>query len=160
MARGDPDSSNHERNAGIHERIRAGIVETDVEKTINLKVAGKQACHPAASQRADQTRAPLAPGALPVADLGSWQTSWLRTDASRWQRTSASTSVIHAHLGSEERENTNGLLRQYLSKGLDLPDIPQAKLSVIPRRLNQRPRKTPRYETPAERYRQCVASVS
>ncbi|MEO6801238.1 MAG: IS30 family transposase [Rhodanobacter sp.] len=57
------------------------------------------------------------------------------------------------------KESTNGLLWQYLPKGLDLSGISQAKLNVIAR-LNERPRKTPGYETPAERYRQCVASTS
>ena len=57
-------------------------------------------------------------------------------------------------------ENTNGLLRQYLSQGLDLSGISQAKLNTIARRLNERPRKTLAYETPVERCRQCVASIS
>ena len=57
-------------------------------------------------------------------------------------------------------ENTNGLLRQYLPKGLDLSGMSQAKLNSIARQLNERPRKTLGYETPAERYRQCVASIS
>ena len=57
-------------------------------------------------------------------------------------------------------ENTNGLLRQYLPKGIDLSDMSQAKLNSIARQLNERPRKTLGYETPAERYRQCVASIS
>jgi len=56
-------------------------------------------------------------------------------------------------------ENTNGLLRQYMPKGLDLSNISQAKLNGIARQLNERPRKTLGYETPAERYRQCVASI-
>ena len=56
-------------------------------------------------------------------------------------------------------ENTNRLLRQYFPKGMDLSNVSQAKLDAVARQLNERPRKTLSYETPAERYRQCVASI-
>ena len=56
-------------------------------------------------------------------------------------------------------ENTNGLLRQYFPKGMDLSDIHQNKLNAVARRLNERPRKTLNFETPAERFSQCVASI-
>jgi hypothetical protein len=39
-------------------------------------------------------------------------------------------------------ENTNGLLRQYFPKGMDLSNISQNKLNAIARRLNERPRQT------------------
>ena len=54
-------------------------------------------------------------------------------------------------------ENTNGLLRQYFPKGIDLSVFSQAKLDEVARSLNERPRKTLNYETPIERYRQAVA---
>ena len=56
-------------------------------------------------------------------------------------------------------ENTNGLVRQYLPKGIDLSPYSQAKLNAIAKRLNERPRKTLNYETPAQRFYQAVAST-
>jgi len=56
-------------------------------------------------------------------------------------------------------ENTNGLLRQYFPKGIDLSGYSQAQLNAVARQLNERPRKTLNFETPAERFHQTVASI-
>jgi IS30 family transposase len=56
-------------------------------------------------------------------------------------------------------ENTNGLLRQYFPKGVNLSGVTRAKLNTVARELNERPRQTLGFETPAERFQQAVAST-
>src|ERR1700746_981877 len=56
-------------------------------------------------------------------------------------------------------ENTNGLLQQYLPKKADLSCYSQSDLDEIALRLNQRPRKTLGFETPADRLQASVAST-
>jgi IS30 family transposase len=51
------------------------------------------------------------------------------------------------------------LLRKYLPRGTDLALHSQAKLNAIARQLNERPRKTLLYQTPAEKFAECVAAI-
>jgi len=54
-------------------------------------------------------------------------------------------------------ENTNGLLRQYFPKGMDLSNVHQNRLNAVAKRLNDRPRMTLGYYSPAEKFGECVA---
>jgi IS30 family transposase len=57
-------------------------------------------------------------------------------------------------------ENTNGLLRQYFPKGMDLSNVHQNRLNAVARRLNERPRETLQFYSPAEKFAECVATIN
>jgi len=56
-------------------------------------------------------------------------------------------------------ENTNGLLRQYLPRTVDLSQVSQAELDAIAAELNARPRQTLAWMTPSETFAEAVASI-
>ena len=53
-------------------------------------------------------------------------------------------------------ENTNGLLRQYFPKGADLDPYTQEQLDAVALQLNQRPRKTLGFATPADKLNEVL----
>ena len=64
-------------------------------------------------------------------------------------RSTSATRAVPWQRGSNE--NTNGFVRQYLPRGTNFARISQAHLNAIALRLNQRPRKTLGFETPADK---------
>lgn len=56
-------------------------------------------------------------------------------------------------------ENTNGLLRQYFPKGMDLSNVTQRQLDVVANKLNTRPRETLDWKTPAQVLAASVATT-
>lgn len=56
-------------------------------------------------------------------------------------------------------EQTNGLLRQYFPKGMNLSGVHQNRLNAVARELNERPRETLDFYSPAEKLAECVAST-
>ena len=56
-------------------------------------------------------------------------------------------------------ENTNGLLRQYFPKGMDLSNVSQAELNRVADLLNERPRETLNWLSPYQALRANVAST-
>lgn len=56
-------------------------------------------------------------------------------------------------------ENTNGLLRQYFPKGMDLTNVTQRQLDIVANKLNTRPRETLNWRTPAQVFAESVATT-
>ncbi|MBO2007006.1 DUF418 domain-containing protein [Serratia marcescens] len=77
----------------------------------------------------------------------------------KWIRCIDRIGLASSAVGCGSKENTNGVLRRYFPKGMDLSPISQAKLDAVARELNGRPRKMLGHETPDARFRQTVAST-
>jgi IS30 family transposase len=66
----------------------------------------------------------------------------------------------HSPWQRPSNENANGLIREYLPKGMDLSGVSQAQLNTIARRLDDRPRKVLGFTTPAEVFQQHILNVN
>jgi IS30 family transposase len=141
--------------AGFANSYIATLVERHSRFTVLVKVKGKDT-HSVVSALSKQVR--KLPDQLRKSltwdrgvELADHKTFTMATDTavyfcdprSPWQRGT--------------NENTNRLLRQYFPKGTDLSVHSQSELNKVARKLNQRPRKTLGYETPADKLQASVA---
>jgi IS30 family transposase len=84
------------------------------------------------------------------------------SEMARHKELSANTGIAvyfcdpHSPWQRGTNENTNGLVRQYLPKGMDLSDVTQEQLDAIADEINNRPRKTLDAHSPIEVYRDLL----
>ena len=73
-------------------------------------------------------------------------------DIKTLQKFAAAHASIHNHFNLERRLNRRDIFKQKRSAAL-------AKLNAVARELNERPRKTLQYHSPAEKFAECVAAI-
>src|SRR5438045_5792047 len=155
--RADPDHWEGELLSGPNNTYIATLVERHTRYVMLAKVAGKDT-------RTVVTALIKQAKKLPKELYKSL--TWDRARnlriivALRWRPKSTSIFAIRKARGNAGRTRIPiGLLRQYFPKGTDLSVHSQAHLNKVAHQLNERPRETLQFETPAERFNACVAST-
>ena len=131
------------------------LVERQSRYVMLVKVAGNRDRH----RRADQARADPTGPALPVADVGPRQRDGRSQAVHPGDRRHGLLLRPSESLAARHQREHQPAPEAVLPQGHRPLGYSQAKLNAVARRLNERPRKTLNFETPAERFHQTVASI-
>ena len=143
---------------GSQNTHRATLVERQSRFTLLVKVPGKDTASGVTALRTQIRQLPSALRRSLTWDRGR--------ELAQHKRLTVDTTVQVSFCDPQSpwqrgtNENTNRLLRQYFPKGTDLSRYSQADLNTIALRLNQRPRKTLGFQTPAAKLEAAVASTA